>query len=221
MTSSPARVAGLCALALVFLGPVALMLVPQQTLVPGDLAATAALQTREAGLVGVGVVAELGIVLIELVLTVALWAVFRERQPLGAALVGVSRLAMTLGQATAAVLGLGALLAFQQGLIDAAGGLLAAKAASALVWKAIFGLHCGALAVVMLRDADIPKLLGGLMALTAAGYVAVSVGGILAPQLEPVWTSGPLALVMMGEVAFFLWMLAGRLDARRAATRAA
>jgi len=217
MTPSPARTAGLCALGLMVLGPVALMVIPAQTVVPGDLAATAALQTTQASLVGLGVVAELGIVVIELVLTVALWAVFAERQPHGAALVGVSRLAMTLGQATVALLGLGALMGFEQGLVEAAGGLLAAKSAGALVWKAVFSLHCGVLAVVMLRDAEIPKLLSGLMALTAVAYGAVSVGGIVAHHLEPVWSSAPLAALMMGEVAFFLWMLAGRLDARRAA----
>lgn len=217
MSLSPARTAGLCALALMVLGPVALVLVPEHTVVAGDLAATAALQTTESALVRVGVMAELGIVVVELVMSVALWAVFVERQPNGAALVGVSRLAMTVGQATAALLGLGAFLAFEQGLIAPGGGLLAARSASVLCWQAVFSLHCGVLALVMVRDAAIPRVLCGLMGLTALGYAVVSVGGVLAPQHKALWSSGPFALLLMGEVAFFCWMVAGRLDARRMA----
>jgi len=210
MTMSPARVAGISAIALIFLGPFSLLYVPEQTLVVGDLSATAALQIAEAGLVRLGVVGELGIVAVEVVMSVALWAMFARAQPQGAALIGASRLAMTLGQAGVAALSLGALLSFEQGLVEAGGGLLAVKDAGALVWKALFGLHCGALAAVMMRDRSIPRIFSGLMGITALAYVLLSVGSVVAPEQQAVWSSAPVTLALMGELPFFLWLLAGR-----------
>jgi hypothetical protein len=221
MTMSSARIAGLSAIALTFLGPFCLLYVPEQTLVVGDLSATAALQLAQAGLVRLGVVGELGIVAVEIIMSVALWDMFARAQPRGAALVGASRLAMTLGQAAVAVLSLGALLSFEQGLVEAGGGLLAAKTAGALVWKALFGLHCGVLAAVMMRDGSIPRILSGLMGITALAYVLLAVGSMVAPEQQAVWSSAPVTLALMGELPFFLWLLAGRYHRSYAAYAAA
>lgn len=210
MTRSSARVAGFSAIALTLLGPSCLLYVPERTIALGDLPGTAALHLAHAGLVRLGIAGELAIVAIELAMSVALWALYTRTQPWGAALIGASRLAMTLGQAGAAALGLAALLSFEQGLVEAGGGLLAGKTASALVWKATFGVHCAALAAVLLRDRRVPRVLGGLMGLTAAAYLLVGVGSVVAPQQQAVWTSAPVTLAMMGELPFYLWLLAGR-----------
>ena len=207
MSRTAPRIAGACALALMVIGPLSLMWIPEQTVRPGDLAATAALQAASPLLVRLGLLGELGIVIIELVMALALLAMFERTQRHGARLVAVSRLAMAGGQAAAALAGAGALALFVDGALEPAGGLLALRASSALVWQGLFGVHCAALAAVMLREATIPRLLGAGMVSAALGYLLIGFGGLLLPEHQALLSSAPVIVATLGEVPFFLWLL--------------
>ena len=210
MNKMAPRIAGVCALAMMVIGPLSLLWIPEQTVRPGDLDATAALQAASPLLVRLGLLGEVGIVLIELVMALALLAMFEHSQRSGARLVALTRLAMAAGQALAAVAGAGALALFIDGALPAGGGLLALREASTLAWHALFSVHCAVLAAVMLRESRIPRWLVAGMAVTALGYMLIGFGGLLLPEQKNLLTSGPVIMMTIGEVPFFLWLLAGR-----------
>lgn len=203
------RIAGACALALMGIGPLSLLWIPQQTVRPGDLAATAALQAADPLLVRLGLLGELGIVVIELVMALALLAMFEHTQRHGARLVAVSRLAMAGGQLVTALAGVGALAMFVDGAVGPGGGLLALRGAATLGWQGLFGVHCALLGAVMLRQTTIPRVFGVGMVAAALGYLVIGFGGLLLPEHQPLLSSGPVLAFTLGEVPFFLWLLVG------------
>lgn len=206
MERHAARWAGALALVLVVVGPVALLVVPGATVVPGDLLATAELQRSQAGLVRLGILAELLIVLVEIGMAGALQSVFEREQPGLARLVGQSRLTMAVLQGVAALLGLGACAVFLDGEAALGGSLLATKTAAVFIWQGVFALHCAVLALSLTRASRFPRLLGPLMGLTALGYGVVSLGGIFAPELH-LEQNPLLTLMLMGELPTFLYLL--------------
>lgn len=48
------------------------------------------------------------------------------------------------------------------------------------------------------------------MAAAALGYMLIAFGGLLLPDQQNLLTSGPVIVTTLGEVPFFLWLLAGR-----------
>lgn len=210
MNGHAGRIAGACALALVGLGPLSLMWIPSQTVVVGDPGATAALQVAREGLVRIGLVGELGIVVVELVMIAALHAMFASTQPALARLVATSRLAMTLVQAVTALAGFAALGAFVGDDLSVGSGLLGLRSAGVLAWQGLFGAHCAALAVAMFRSPDIPGWFGVGMVAAAVGYLLQGFGLLLLPGHGDVLASGLVVALMLGEVPFFLWLVIRR-----------
>lgn len=200
-----ARVAGACAVALMLLGPFCLMIVPQRTM-GATPAETVLLQVSQASLVRQGHAAELGIVAVELVMTAALWVLFRRDQPGGAVAVAGSRLAMTVLQACTTMAGMAALSSFVDQAPAAGHALLSLRAAGTLVWQGVFGMHCALLTVALLRSA-VPRPFGVGMGLAAGAYLLIGFGSLLRPDLQPQLTQGVVPLLAMGEVPLYLWWL--------------
>lgn len=203
-----AKVAAWCTLALALIGPLSLMVVPSQTVVAGDAEATAALQVASPSLVRLGLAGELAIVTVELVMTVALYRLFRPLSAGLAAVAALARLVMVAIQSVGAIAGFAALSLFLQGHApSSAAVLLELEAAGSRVWQAIFGLHCGVLAALILRSRLVPRTLGLLMAIAAIAYATLGLGTLMLPERRELFESVPLTLAMLGEVPFFLWLL--------------
>ncbi|MBX2802310.1 MAG: DUF4386 domain-containing protein [Myxococcales bacterium] len=213
-----ARLAAWCTVGLVALGPVSLVVVPSMTTVPGDVAATAALLAEHATLARVGMLGELGIVAIELVMTVALLALFRDTHREGALLVAGSRLAMTVLQAVTAVAGFAAVawLSSQEPGGHLAGGaaLLDLRQSGTGAWQMVFGMHCVVLGAMIGRSGLVPRWLGGLMAAAGGAYLVMGGAPLLLGQM-PAGLDAVLGLVAtVGEVPFYLYLLFRPLRAR-------
>jgi len=210
--SSPqslARVAAWCTVGLIVLGPVGLVVVPGMTTVPGDLAATAALQAESPWLVRLGLGAELGVVGVELILVTALWGLFRRVHREGAALATAARLSMTVMQAGCAAVGFAALAVFMSPELDPglAGTLLEVRTAGNLVWQLIFGVHCLVLGALVVRSGWFPWVLGALMGVAGASYLGIGVGSLIWPDSAET-LAGTLGIAAaLGEIPLYAWML--------------
>jgi hypothetical protein len=211
-----ARIAGWLYLALVLLGPLPLLIVPNMLYVPGDAAATAHNVATHEALFRAGI---LDIVIggvVEILVALALYRL----------LSGVDRsLAVAL-----AVLGIVSVpIAFVNEL-NSVGALLFAKGTTFLpafapaqreamvmmfvnlhhygnVFNAMFwGLWLLPFGILVYRSGFLPRILGVWLVLNCFAYVAQSVTGILWPQY--VETVANIAFpVQFGEVAIMLWLI--------------
>lgn len=204
-----ARLAAWCTVALVLVGPVSLVMIPEMTTVPGDLAATAALLSDNARLARAGMLGEMGIVAIELVMTVALVALFRDSHRDGALLVGASRLAMAMLQSVTAVAGFAAVAWFSASHADLAGGaaLLDLRAAGTYAWQVVFGIHCVALGWVIVRSRLVPRWLGVAMGCAGVAYLAMGGVPLVDPGPHPTLDTVASIVAMFGELPLYVYLL--------------
>ena len=77
----------------------------------------------------------------------------------------------------------------------------------AVINQVFWGLWLLPLGWLVLRSGFLPRVLGGWLVLNGLAYVAISLTGVLAPE-HMATVSSTLFPVLMGEVAFALWLLA-------------
>lgn len=202
-----ARLSGALCLALAVLAPFSILYVPSQVLVPGDGAATLSRLIEQQGLFRAGMVVDALVVLIEVVLTVLLFRLFESVDRTISLMAAFARLAMTVLLAANLGLSLATLR-----LAESAQPALVLVASQAhgdfvIVWQFVFGLHCLLLAILVHRSGFLPKALGVLMFLAAAGYLSDSFGRFVWSAYSDHfgWVVGLLATV--GELSFTLWLL--------------
>lgn len=217
-----ARLAAWCTVGLVVLGPLSLVVIPGLTTVPGDLAATAQLMADNPLLARSGLLGELGIVFIELFMSVALYAFFRPLHRDAALLIGGTRLAMTVLQAVAALVGFAVVAVLTTSSPDLAASetLQALRTSATLVWQAIFGLHCLILGGAVLRFAPVPRVFGALMLVAGGAYLAIGLGTLSVPAAGDTLMGVGGLLATLGEVPLYVYLLgwAGKVRVGAAAT---
>ena len=198
-------------------------ILPGRLIVPGNGPATvnnlsASLSTFRVGSIG----GEMIILLSEVVLTVLLYIMFRRVSRTLALLALTSRLLMTGIHAANLV----TTFALLQGLDGPLASALTSTQREAMtlslydahqfgftVGVAFLAIHAAALGWLMIRSGFVPKLLGGLFFLAAAGYLLNSFSLLLGVYEQ---TPAPIALVIaLSEVAFPLWLLVRGIDAAR------
>lgn len=206
------RTASAVFLLLLLLGPIVLVMLPSQVLVPGDAAATTTRVLAAVDSLRWGALGELTIAISELAMTLALYRLFARVQPDVAALAALSRFGMAAIQAGGVAVSLGVLAAADQGLPDLVLWLLGAKEHVALAWQGFFGIHCIALGYLIARSGFVPRALGPLMALAGLGYLVDTVGSMVAPSMGDVWGTVVAIGALGGEVPFFVWLLVRGID---------
>jgi hypothetical protein len=77
----------------------------------------------------------------------------------------------------------------------------------AVVNQMFWGLWLFPLGWLVLRSGFLPRVLGGWLVLNGLAYVAISLTGVFSPE-HMATVSNILFPVLMGEVAFALWLLA-------------
>lgn len=211
-----ARIIGALYVALFILGPMVFLGGKGAVLAPGDAAATAT-NVRAMGdgyRLGMGI--EALIFLIEVVLSGLLYVMFRgvdAAVSLAAALARFGEAALQGANllTSALVLGVatdGAFAAFTPAQRDALLHLFQqANGVMVLVWGLFFGLHVLLLAWLVYHSRFLPRWIGVLLFVAAAGYLAQSFGVLLVPAWAPMLDTLVVATAVPGELAFTLWLL--------------
>lgn len=212
-----ARIVGVLYLLLFFLGPVAFFMGRTGVVVPGDPSATVENILASESMFRLGMTAETIIVLIEIVVSALLYALFKPVSlpvSLAAALArfGQAMLqAVNLFTAVPALLVLGGasyLTVFEPDQMSAFVQLfLETNAFIIIIWGLLFGFHLLLLSYLVYRSGFLPKFLGVLLALGGIGYLAQSYGHLLVPQYDGILSTVVLVLSIPGELAFTIWLL--------------
>lgn len=202
-----ARLAGALVLALVVVGPIAMVLVPGQLVVPGDPAATRAALLDAPGLQGLGLAAEAAVVAIEIALTAILYVLFRPTGPALSATAALARTTMLVLQGVGLLLGVGLFLGAAGATPEQVGLLVDLRHATILTWQVPFGLHLLLLAVLVWRDRGLPRLLAPGLALAGLGYLQHTVLMLAFPDAAPVAEGLVAGAALLGELPLFVWML--------------
>lgn len=216
--SALARLAGVLVLLLVFIGPVAMVIVPGEIVVPGDPVGTHEALSASPGLFRVGLTAEAAVVAIEVVLTAVLWVLLRPVSAWLAATAALARAVMTALQGVGLLFGIALALGAPTAtpaLVDAATTL---RTATILAWQVPFGLHLLALGALVYRAGFLPRWLGPLVAFAGLAYIQHTAVMVLWPEAAGAAQATVAIAALVGELPLFLWMLVrgvrGNADAR-------
>ena len=211
------RIAGLYYLLLVFAAPIRLMVIPSTVIVSGNASATAANLVAHEGLFRLGMACDLACAVLLLFISLALYRLFKEVDPSLAALMvllgGVLPSAidcfnlMNDAGALAFAKGLPFTAAFEPAQREAMVGLFLHLHHQVIVAaQAFWGLWLFPLAALTWRSRFLPRFLAVWLALNGAAYLAQCLTGLFWPAWED-RVSNLLFPVLLGEIAFVLWLL--------------
>ena len=174
-----ARVAGFLLLFIVVIAPFSQLYVPSTLIVPGDATATANNIGASGWVLRLGIVSDSLVFLIEIVLCVLLYVLFRPVSRTLSLVAAFARLAMTivmginlLAYFTALLLLSGAayLTVFGPAQLDALALLsLNAHQYGVYIWEAFFGLDLAVLGYLIFKSGYFPRILGVLIVLRKKG----------------------------------------------------
>ncbi len=210
-----ARIVGLLILALAFIAPTGMMIIPAQLVVAGDAAATASNVRASQDLLRAGIASDAVVFLIEIVLTVMIYSLLKPVNKTLSLVAAFARLAMTIVQGVnllnyfavlSLVGGAGYLTGFTTPQLDSLTLLFFNLHESvALVWGLFFALHLLVSGYLVYQSGYIHKVIGLLLIVAGLCYVVQSFGNILLPQHQEVFSA--IGLISMIELAFPLWLL--------------
>ncbi len=192
--------------------------VVRKLVVRGDAAATAANILGSEGLFRLGVVADLGALLLFIASGVLLYELFRPASRRLALLFLILFVDCALIQSLNAIHNLAALLLIKGG--PGLSGLAPAQAnAMAFVFLRLYSLNFnlalvfgGASSIVLgaliLRATFVPRIIGPLMMLDGLGYLAFSLAAFLSPSLVArIFPLIPFVTAALGEGALYFWLI--------------
>jgi hypothetical protein len=211
-----ARVAGFLYLLVVLTGPFVLIYVPNKLFVPGDATATASNILAHESLfrahIAVGLVSELLFIAVVLTLYRLLKGVNRELATLMVILILIDAPLAFLSVANEVstltfLRGPNFLAVFDKPQRDALTTLLINfDRQGVLVSEVFWGLWLLPLGLLVYRSGFIPRLLGVWLFINGLAYLVISSTGLLLPQDYRV-VFNLATPVLLGEVAFMLWLL--------------
>ncbi len=212
-----ARIAGVLYLIITVAAVFAHFVIPEQFIVPGDAAATAANIANSEILFRVGAIGmELIILLSEIVLSVVLYILFKPVNKTLSLLAAVSRIAMTTIHGLnllnyyfvlRLLTGSNYLTVFGQEQVNALTTLfLDAHSIGFTIGIAFLVPHVLILGYLIYKSGYFPKVLGVLFIAAGIGYLLDTIGLLLIPSYTT--TPGLIAMVIaVAEIAFPIWLL--------------
>ena len=216
-TDNPGRIAGLWYLLLVVLGPVRLIYIPSKLFVDGQAAATANNIAAHEVLFRLGIVADLACAIILVFLVMAFYQLFKGvDQHLAVLVVIFGGVMPALLYFVGVVCDLGALMVvrgadflsvFDKPQHDALAMLfLKLRDHQNTAAEVLWGVWLLPLALLVYRSCFLPRFLGVWLALGGFAYLALSLAGVLWPQVQgKVFEISQPAL--FGEIALMLWLV--------------
>jgi hypothetical protein len=214
------RLAGLCYLAIIALGLWSEAYVRGSLVVAGDAAATAQRIAANPQLWRLGLGADLLMQVLDLPIIVMLWRLLR---PVNESL-ALTATGLNLVQTAVLVANRVQLLASLDLLTSPAiGAAFAPVQREALAMLAVqlhsqgfgiglifFGVACVIRGALIARSGVLPRVLGWLLVLAGGAYLLNSVALLLAPSLARLLFPAVMLPVLVGELAFALWLATGK-----------
>jgi hypothetical protein len=216
-TKRQARKAGLLYFLLAATAPLGLMYVPGKLIVPGNATATADAIRASPGLLRLGIASELVHQVLVIFVVLALYRLFeavdkalaRQVVILGA-LVSVPIVFVNiLNDVAALILVSGAdwLSVFEKPQLDALAYLFIRLHGHGIAAASVFwGLWLFPFGILVIRSRFIPRVLGYLMMLAGAAYLATSFTTLVMPQYAPLAEKIAMPLYF-GELPIIFWLL--------------
>ena len=211
-----ARIAGVLYLLIAVCGGFAFFGGFESLIISGDANATASNILESVFLFRIGAVADSFVFLMEIILTVLLFILFKPVNKTYSSIAALARLAMTtmigmniLNKLIVLQLLSGSdyLSVFNQDQLNALVLLfLNAYSYVSLIWGIFFSLHLLVIAYLIIKSTFFPKVLGFLFLFASAGYFIDSVGYILLPQFKEIYTMVVLSTIP-AELSFALWLV--------------
>jgi hypothetical protein len=211
-----ARVAGVLYLLMALTAPIGLIYVPSTLIVPGDAAATANHVRASEWLLRVGIGSELFHQTVGFFLALTLYRLFKAvDEKYAVTMVALSLVSVpivflnVLNEIAALVLVSGAdfLSAFAKGQLDALALFFLRMHGQGIIVAGIFwGLWLFPFGILVIRSGFIPRVLGVLLVISGASYLASSSTSLLLPQYAHV--VGHVTMVLgAGELPMMVWLL--------------
>ena len=212
-----ARFAGFMYLLLGISAPIGLMYVPGKLIVAGDAAATAERIRQSEWLLRLGIGSELFQQVTVIFVALALYRLFKEVNQSQAvlmvvlgALVSVPIMFVNVLNSVAALtLAKGApfLSVFDRPQLDALSYLFVRLHSQGFTVASVFwGLWLFPLGILVIQSRFIPRLIGYLLFVAGAAYLASAFSTLVMPSLRPL--VDPVALTLeMGEIPIIFWLL--------------
>ncbi len=209
-----ARWAGLLYLVVIVCAGFAEGYVRAGLIVPGDASATAARIAGAEGLYRLGLVSDLVAFLCDAAIAVLLYVLLRPVSRTASLLAAAFRLL-----AHPAIAGVNLLNHYMALLLarEAGSGAEAMPAlvlaftelhhAGYLIGGAFFGVHLMLLGYLVYQASYMPRVLGGLLAVAAVGYLAESMGNFLFPGYEGVLVWLVAVPAVLAELSLALWLV--------------
>jgi len=199
--------AGVALLVMTLLAVFANFVVLEGLVTPGDAEQTARDIDGSAGLFRWGIAAFIVVVALDVVVAVALFAVFAPVNR------SVSRLAAAfrIGYAVVFAVAISRLVGVL-GVSGDADSTLAGTDAFSTIWQAglvLFGIHLLLIGYLVLRSGFVSKIIGIAVTIAGFGYLADAAGTLLIPG----YSISIAAVAGMGEVVLMIWLL---INGRRA-----
>jgi hypothetical protein len=215
-TKQQARFAGFLYLLMAFIAPIGLLYVPGKLIVSGDAAATADNLRASAGLFRVGIASELIHQALGVFLALALYRLFkpvdeslaRHLVALGALVSVPIMFVNVLNEIAALVIarGSGFLSVFERPQLDALAYLFLHLHGRGITVASIFwGLWLFPFGLLVIRSGFIPRVLGYLLLVAGAAYLASAAATLLLPQYGPMVAKVALPLEV-AEVPIIFWL---------------
>jgi hypothetical protein len=221
---SYAKIAGLLYLIIAVAGGFSIGYMPSELFVPNDAEATAQNIVNNQALFQLGIAGDILVTLLEVVLTVILYKLFKSVNQTVALVATFSRMGMSI------IMGMNLINYLIPSLIlsdpsylgsfgieqqqSLALLFLGAHKYGEYAWQLFFGLHMVALGYLIIKSNYYPKLLGILMMLGSIGYSGDSIMRFMSLDSNVVSVSITAFLVLgvIGELLFTFWLLIKGID---------
>lgn len=215
-----ARTAGLGYLMIIVCGIFAEFFARGSLIVPGDAVATAGNIAASEQLFRIGIAGDLIMLLSDVVLAWALYAIFKPVHASLAMLAAFLRLVhaavyganlLNLFMVLRLLSGANELGGFDAGHLQSLVSLfLNGHSTGYLIGLVFFGLHCAVLGYLIYRSGYIPRILGILLLFAAFGYLVDCFAQVLMPNYQAVQSIFMLIVfvpALIGELSLSLWLL--------------
>lgn len=213
-----AQTAGLLYLIIAICGGFAIAYVPSVIVVAGDAAATAANLLAHRALFGLGVLADVVVMLTEIVLSAMLFVLFKPVSPTLSLAAMVARLMMVAVMAVNVLINV-LPLTLLTGPVHAGFApehlqafallLIEAHQYGVFIWDIFFGFHLSLLGYLIFRSGYFPRLLGLAILVGSLGYLLEGLQHVTFLDSAALSTIivGLLVIASLSELAFALWLL--------------
>ncbi len=213
-----ARIAGLLYILIALISPIGILLIPSRLINWEDATATANNIMSSILLYRFGLMADAITILLEIVLLVLLFLLFKPVSHSLSLIAAFSRLSMTIIQSVnllvgcivlVLISGAGFLAAFDSNQLNSLIMLcLKTRDYGIYVWQIFFAFHLIFLGYLVFKSGYLPKLLGILLMLGCFGYLFDSIQHLLLDtRLIEVSAAVFLTIGVIGELSLALWLL--------------